>query len=172
MIPLCVPEIRGNEWKYISECLDTNWVSSVDPFVDRFERELADYVGTKYVVATCNGTAALHIALLVAGVQPDDEVLVFNSHLHRPGRCHLLRRRMARPHRRRARLLADGPAESGGFSGVKSVNGGMARPYNKTTGRRVKAVLPVHILGHPVDMVPIALPGDSTLGTAPGQISY
>ena len=66
-IPLCVPEVRGNEWKYIKECLDTNWVSSVGPFVDRFEQELAAYVGTKYAVATVNGTAALHVALLVAG---------------------------------------------------------------------------------------------------------
>lgn len=66
-IPLCVPEIRGNEWRYIKQCLDTNWVSSVGSFVERFERELAAYVGTKYAVAVCNGTAALHIALLVAG---------------------------------------------------------------------------------------------------------
>jgi len=72
-IPLCVPEIRGNEWKYIKERLDTNWVSSVGPFVDRFERMVVDYVGTKYAVATVNGTAALHTALLVADIQPDDE---------------------------------------------------------------------------------------------------
>ena len=76
VIPLCVPEVRGNEWKYIKECLDTNWVSSVGPFVDRFESELAAYLGTKHAVAAVNGTAALHIALLVAGVEPDDEVLV------------------------------------------------------------------------------------------------
>src|SRR5512136_1642957 len=75
-IPLLVPEIRGNEWRYVKECLDTNWVSSVGGFVDRFERELAARVGTRYAVATVNGTAALHIALLVAGVQPNDEVLV------------------------------------------------------------------------------------------------
>ena len=75
-IPLCVPEIRGNEWKYIKECLDTNFVSSVGPFVERFERELAARVGAKYAVATVNGTSALHIALLIAGVKPDDEVLI------------------------------------------------------------------------------------------------
>src|SRR5437867_8520458 len=75
-IPLCVPEVRGNEWAYVKECLDTNWVSSVGSFVDRFERELADQVGTKHAVAVVNGTAALHVALLVAGIQPDDEVLV------------------------------------------------------------------------------------------------
>ena len=76
IIPLSVPEIRGNEWRYIKECLDTNWVSSVGAFTDRFEQMLAAYVGAKHAVATVNGTAALHIALLVAGVQPDDEVLV------------------------------------------------------------------------------------------------
>ena len=76
MIPLSVPEIRGNEWKYIKECLDTNWVSSVGAFVGRFEEMVAGYVGAKRAVATVNGTAALHVALLVAGVQPDDEVLV------------------------------------------------------------------------------------------------
>ena len=57
-VPLCIPEIRGNEWQYIKECLDTNWVSSVGSFVDRFEGMLADYVGAPYSVATINGTAA------------------------------------------------------------------------------------------------------------------
>src|SRR5712692_4450022 len=75
-IPLCVPEIRGNEWLYIKECLDTNFVSSVGPFVQRFEKAVATLVGTRHAVATVNGTAALHVALLLAGVEPDDEVLV------------------------------------------------------------------------------------------------
>src|SRR5437773_6547158 len=75
-IPLGVPQIQGNEWRYVKECLDTNFVSSVGPFVNRFEGAVADFVGTKHAVATVNGTAALHIALLVAGVLPDDEVLV------------------------------------------------------------------------------------------------
>src|SRR5512143_4038090 len=75
-IPLCVPEIRGNEWSYIKECLDTSYVSSVGPFVDRFERELAARIGAQYAVAIASGTAALHVALLVAGIQPEDEVLI------------------------------------------------------------------------------------------------
>ena len=75
-IPLIVPEIRGNEWKYVKECLDTNWVSSVGSYVDRFEKMAAEQAGTKYAVATVNGTAALHIALMLAGVQADDEVVV------------------------------------------------------------------------------------------------
>src|SRR5258708_33998458 len=76
LIPMIVPEIRGNEWNYIKECLDTNWVSSVGSYVDRFEKMTAEYVGCKYAVATVNGTAALHIALLLAGVVQEDEVLV------------------------------------------------------------------------------------------------
>src|SRR5215467_2229300 len=76
LIPLAVPSIQGNEWRYIKECLDTNWVSSVGPFVDRFESEIASRTGTRFAVATVNGTAALHVALMVAGVKPDDEVLV------------------------------------------------------------------------------------------------
>ena len=75
-IPLSVPEIRGNEWRYVKECLDTNWVSSVGSYVDRFEQMVAQQAGTKHAVATVNGTSALHVALLVAGVQPEDEVLV------------------------------------------------------------------------------------------------
>jgi perosamine synthetase len=71
-IPLSVPEIRGNEWKYVKECLDTGWVSSGGSFVDRFEREVAQHVGARHAVATVNGSAALHISLLIAGVEPYD----------------------------------------------------------------------------------------------------
>ncbi|SVE50254.1 uncharacterized protein METZ01_LOCUS503108, partial [marine metagenome] len=70
------PIFHGNEWEYVKECLDTAFVSSVGAFVDRFERDLAEYTGAKYAVVVVNGTAALHIALLLAGVQPGDEVLV------------------------------------------------------------------------------------------------
>jgi perosamine synthetase len=153
-IPLCVPEIRGNEWKYIKECLDTGWVSSVGPFVDRFERELAAYVGRKHAVATVNGTAALHIALLVAGVQPDDEVLVSTLTFIAPANA--IRYVGAWP------VFIDAEPDYWQMDPEKTVdflekecqwrNGAL---YNKTTCRRVKAILPVHILGHPVDMDPI-----------------
>jgi len=153
-IPLCVPEIRGNEWKYIKECLDTNWVSSAGPFVDRFERELAEYVGTKYAVATCNGTAALHIALLVAGIQPDDEVLVSTLTFIAP--ANTIRYVGAWP------VFIDAEPECWQMDPQKVVDflenecrwrdGAL---WNKRTGRRVRAILPVHILGHPCDMDPI-----------------
>ena len=74
--PLCVPQIAGNEWTHIKERLDTDCVSSVGPFVGHFESDLAVRVGTRYAVATASGTAALHTALLVAGVEPNDKVLV------------------------------------------------------------------------------------------------
>jgi perosamine synthetase len=153
-IPLCVPEIRGNEWKYIKECLDTNWVSSVGSFVDRFERELAGYVGTKYAIATCNGTAALHIALLVAGVRPDDEVLVSTITFISPANA--ISYVGAWP------VFIDTEPEYWQMDPQKVVDfleqechWGNGELRNRTTNRRVKAILPVHILGHPVDMDPI-----------------
>ena len=153
-IPLSAPEIRGNEWKYIKECLDTNWVSSAGSFVDRFERELAAYVDVKYAVSTVNGTAAIHTALLVAGVKPDDEVLVPDLTFIAPANA--VRYVGAWP------VFIDvepfywqmDPGEVGSFLEEEcSWNKGQMR--DKTTGRPVKAILPVHVLGHPVDMDPI-----------------
>ena len=75
-IPLSIPCVEGNGKKYLDECVDTNFVSSVGPFVERFEREFAAYVGAKYAVACSTGTAALHVAMRLVGVQPGDEVIV------------------------------------------------------------------------------------------------
>src|SRR5271155_3370919 len=75
-IPLSVPVIQGNEWAYVKECLDTGWVSSAGKFVDRFERETSQFTGAKYAVACATGTAALHVALRIAGVLAGDEVIV------------------------------------------------------------------------------------------------
>lgn len=153
-IPLSVPSIQGNEWKYIKECLDTNWVSSVGSYVDRFERAIADYVGADYAIATTNGTAALHIALLVAGIQPDDEVLVSTLSFIAPANA--IRYVGAHP------VFMDAepkhwqidPQKVWDFleKECKPYNGSL---YNKTTGHRVSAILPVHILGHPVNIAPI-----------------
>ena len=76
MIPLSVPCIRGNAWKYVKECIDTEWVSSAGPFVDRFEEECRRFVGSRHAVACVNGTAALHVALRLVGVSGGDEVIV------------------------------------------------------------------------------------------------
>lgn len=153
-IPLCVPEIRGNEWTYLKECLDTNFVSSVGPFVDRFERDLATQVGTKHAVACVNGTAALHTSLLVTGVEPDDEVLISTLTFIAP--VNAIRYLGAWPvfidaepqfWQMDAQKLADFLATS-----CEWKDGALR---NKITQRRVRAVMPVHILGHPCDIDPI-----------------
>ena len=154
MIPLCIPEIAGNEWKYIKECLDTNWVSSVGPFVDRFEGAVAEYIGADYGVATANGTAALHTALLVAGVEPDDEVLVSTLSFIAPANA--IRYTGAWP------VFVDSEPDYWQMDPQRVIdfleqgcrwNDGTLQ--NKATGRRIRAILPVHILGHPVDLDPI-----------------
>lgn len=153
-IPLCVPEIRGNEWNYVKECLDTGWVSSVGAYVDRFEREMAAYIGTKHAVAAVNGTSALHIALLVAGVRPEDEVLVSTLTFIAPANA--IRYAGAWP------VFIDSeldywqmdPQRVADFleKECKWENGELR---NRQTDRRVKAIIAVHVLGHPVDLAPI-----------------
>jgi perosamine synthetase len=153
-IPLIVPEIRGNEWKYVKECLDTNWVSSVGSYVDRFEKMVAERAGTKYAIATVNGTAALHIALMLAGVQADDEVVVSSLTFIAP--ANTIRYVGAWP------VFIDAeptywqidPAGVVDFLD-KGCRWDGETLRNRQTGRRVKAILPVHILGHPVDLDPI-----------------
>jgi aminotransferase in exopolysaccharide biosynthesis len=78
MIPLSVPNIAGNEWKYVKDCLDTGWISSVGAYVTQFEQMVASFAGRKYGVAAVNGTAALHISLLLSGVKRDDYVILPN----------------------------------------------------------------------------------------------
>jgi perosamine synthetase len=144
----------GNEWKYIKECLDTNWVSSVGVFVDRFERMLADYTGTAHAIATVNGTSALHIALLVSGVRPDDEVLVSTLTFIAPANA--IRYAKAWP------VLVDAEHDYWQMDTERVLDflekqcrwtdSGL---INQSTNRRVKAIMPVHILGHPVDTDPL-----------------
>ena len=153
-IPLCVPEIRGNEWKYVKECLDTKWVSSAGPFVERFEKTVASYVGARHAVATSSGTAALHIALLVAGVKPDDEVLVSDLSFIAPANA--IRYTGAWP------VLIDAEPAYWQMDPTKvldflerSCQLVRGQLVNRVSNRRVKAIMPVHILGHPVDLDPI-----------------
>jgi perosamine synthetase len=153
-IPLTVPEIRGNEWLYVKECLDSNWVSSVGSYVDRFEQMVAQQTGTKHGVATVNGTSALHVALLVAGVQPEDEVLVSTLTFIAP--VNAIRYVGAWP------VLIDAepnywqmdPARVAEFL-ERDCRWSDGILYNRRTRRRVTAVIPVHVLGHPVDLDPI-----------------
>ena len=78
MLLLSGPNIAGNEWKYVKDCLDTGWVSSVGAYVDQFEKMSAEFACTKYAVATSSGTTALHICLLMMGVNADDYVITPN----------------------------------------------------------------------------------------------
>ena len=78
MLLLPAPNMCGNEWTYVKECLDTGWVSSVGSCVDRFEKMSAEFAGTKYAVATSSGTTALHICLIMLGVKQDDYVIAPN----------------------------------------------------------------------------------------------
>jgi perosamine synthetase len=153
-VPLIVPEICGNEWKYVKECLDTNWVSSVGSYVDRFEKLVAERAGTKYAIATVNGTAALHVALLLSGVQQDDEVVVPSLTFIAPANA--IRYVGAWP------VFIDAEPtywqiDPAGV--VDFLNNGCRWDgeslRNRKSGRRVKAILPVHILGHPADLDPI-----------------
>jgi len=75
-IPLSVPSFKGNEWKYVKECLDTEWVSSAGKYVDLFEQKIAEYTGSKYAVACVNGTSALQVSLRLVGVETGDDVIV------------------------------------------------------------------------------------------------
>ncbi len=153
-IPLCGPELHGNEWEYVKDCLDSGWVSSVGSYVDRFEEMVARHVGANHAVATVNGTAALHTALLVAGVQPEDEVLVSTLTFIAP--VNAIRYAGAWP------VFIDAepdywqmdPNQIAHF--LKNQcrwSDGILR--NRNTGRRVSAILPVHILGNSVDLDPI-----------------
>ena len=75
-VPLSVPSIKGNEWQYVKECIDTEWVSSAGKYVNLFEEKIAEYTGSRFAVACVNGTAALQMSLRLVGVQPQDEVIV------------------------------------------------------------------------------------------------
>ena len=78
LVPLSLPNLIGNEWKYVKDCLDTGWISSAGIYVNKFERMVADYAGMKHGIAVVNGTAGLHISLLLSGVEPGDYVIVPN----------------------------------------------------------------------------------------------
>ena len=151
-IPLSVPEISGNEWKYVKDCLDTGWVSSAGSYVTRFEEMIANYVGAKYAVATVNGTSALHVSLLACGIRPDDEVIVPTLTFIAP--VNVVRYCGAYP------VFMDGDPDTlcmdvkkvSDFINNECVQRDDGYVYNRKTDRRIKAIIPVHIFGHPVDM--------------------
>jgi dTDP-4-amino-4,6-dideoxygalactose transaminase len=145
MIPLCVPVLRGNESRYLNECLTTNFVSSVGPFVDRFEGEFAVATGAPHAVACVNGTAGLHLALREAGVGPGDRVLV--SDFTFIASANPIIYQGAQP------VLIDSEEYSWNLDPVL-VEEALADGVRQ--GRPIKAVMAVHILGQPADLAPIA----------------
>lgn len=150
-VSLHEPEFAGHEWEYVRECLDTGWVSSVGKFVDEFEVRLAQYTGARHAIAVVNGTAALHAALVVAGVQQGDEVLLpaltFVATANAICQCGAV------PH------FVDSAEDTLGLDPValKSYLEHISEPAegglrNRITGRRLAAVVPMHTFGHPTDM--------------------
>ncbi len=145
------PVFEGNEWKYVKECIDSTFVSSVGKFVDRFELDLAKFTGAKYAVAVMNGTSALEIALRLAGVFPNDEVLIpsltFVATANAVSYCDAI------PH------FIDSEEISLGIdinklseyleTNVKIVN---SISINKNSGRPIRAIVPMHTFGHPCNL--------------------
>lgn len=148
-VPLHAPLFIGNEKKYLNECIDTTFVSSVGMFVDRFEEEMAAYTGAKKAVVCVSGTNALHMAMMLVGVERDDEVLT--QALTFIATCNAISYIGAHP------VFIDVDMETLGLS-PKAVKAWLEKNaelkngvcYNKKTGRRVKACIPMHTFGHPV----------------------
>ena len=147
-IPLHEPRFRGNEKKYLNECIDTTFVSSVGKFVTRFEEMTAEYVGSKYAVAAVNGTAALHIALLMSGVKPGDEVIT------QP--LTFVATANAIKHANAISVFVDVDKATMGMSPNalrKWLNENVAieqdQPMNRSTNKRIAAIVPMHTFGHP-----------------------
>ncbi|MDM4767506.1 LegC family aminotransferase [Pelomonas sp. SE-A7] len=150
-VALHEPRLDGNELAYVRDCVESGWVSSVGSYVDRFERELAAFVGAAHAVVVSNGTSGLHLALQLVGVKPGDEVLVpalsFVATANAVSHCG------AHPH------FVDSTAATLGLcvESLSSYLGDIAelrdgQCFNRNSGRRLAAVVPMHTFGHPVDM--------------------
>ncbi|MCX2680684.1 LegC family aminotransferase [Galbibacter sp. EGI 63066] len=150
-IPLHEPRFIGNEKEYVNECIDSTFVSSVGKFVDRFEEEVVKFTGAKHAIATVNGTAALHIALLLAGVERDDEVIT--QPLTFVATCNAISYIGAHP------VFVDVDKKTMGLSpdkledflskNTEIING---ECINKSSKRKIKAVVPMHTFGHSVQI--------------------
>jgi perosamine synthetase len=151
MIPLSVPNLSGNEWTYIKDCLDTNWVSATGSYVDKFEKLIAEFTQTKYAVAVSSGTTALHISLLLAGVEQND--LVITGNLTFVATTNAIKYLKADP------ILIDITLDTWQLdtkllaifleTRCEMIDGFC---YEKASKRRIKAILPVHVLGNMVAM--------------------
>lgn len=155
-IPLHEPTFTGKEKEFVNDCIDAGWVSSVGKYVDQFENSLAEYTGVKRAVAVMNGTAALHIALKIVGVQSNDEVLIPSLTFVATGNA--VTYCGATPH------FVDISGETLGLDPYKleeylndiAVLKNNTCSVNKYTGKTIRAIVPMHTFGHPVDLDPLA----------------
>jgi len=147
-IPLHEPIFVGNEKKYLNECIDSTFVSSVGKFVGEFEEKIARYTGAKYAIATCNGTSALHASLVLANVGQNDEVIT--QPLTFVATCNAISYCGAQP------IFVDVDIDTMGmspsalqdfFENATSVKN--QECVNKKTGKVIKACIPMHTFGHP-----------------------
>ncbi len=153
-VPLHEPKFLGNEKKYLGECIDSTFVSSVGKFVDRFEEEIVKYTGAKYAVATSNGTSALHISLLLSGVKSGYEVIT--QPLTFIATCNAISYCNASP------IFVDVDKDTMGMSPEAleeflKENAIVKNQYceNKVTGNVIKACVPMHTFGHPCRIMEI-----------------
>ena len=154
-VPLHAPCFIGNEKKYLAECVDTTFVSSVGQFVDRFEEKMAQYTGAARAVTCVNGTNALHLALLLVGVARGDEVLT--QALTFIATCNAIRYIDAHP------VFLDVDQSTMGLSPdamrewlSRNAEVKDSQCFNKNTQRRIKACVPMHTFGHPARIDEIA----------------
>ena len=154
-LPLHEPVFFGNEKKYLNECIDSTFVSSVGKFVDQFEQMMAEYTGAKYAISTVNGTAALHIALKLVGTDENSEVIT--QPLTFIATCNAISYCNANP------IFVDVDRDTMGLSPeslkaflVAETTQKDGHCYNKTTGKKISAVVPMHTFGHPCKIDEIA----------------
>jgi len=151
MLLLSGPNINGNEWKYVKECLDTGWVSSVGSYVDQFEKMTAEFAGTKYAVATSSGTTALHTCLILQHISVGDYIIAPNITF--VATCNAIKYTGAEP------VLIDADPDTWQMdlnllehflSNETIVKDNHS--YMKKDGKRIPAIMPVHVLGNMCDM--------------------
>ncbi len=137
-IPVAEPVLAGNEKKYVNQCLESGWISGSGTYVEAFEKNFADFCGVRHAVSIVNGTAALHVALLALGIRPGDEVIVpdltFIASANAVAYCG------AQP------VFADVDAQTWTLD---------PRDTAAKISARTKAIMPVHLYGHPADMTPL-----------------
>ena len=155
-IPLHRPLFNGNERQYLVDCIDSNFVSSVGEKVTEFEGKIAEFTGSKYAVATVNGTAALHVAIELAGVKPGDEVI--SQALTFIATCNAISYAGAKP------LFIDVDLDTMGLSPAalkrfleENAEKRVSGTFNKTSGNRISACVPMHTFGFPCRIEEIAL---------------